>query len=94
MIVFETHDCPVGCGGGLKILKSAKNSQMILFCSACGCAWNSTPQNTDGIKSLEEIAPDGFMLADENDLEKWQINQYTREKLSPYDYVELVRPSK
>lgn len=70
MIYSAGRTCPV-CydSSDIIFLKSIASSQVFFSCYACGCAWNYLPNDDALLDSMPlDIAPEGFALADLNDI--------------------------
>jgi hypothetical protein len=79
--LYRCGDCPC-CSfmGDLVLLKARWSDSVFVYCPSCGLAFDAPPQGIDSIQTPEDFAPEGYLLADADD-----IGRAVREGWSPTD---------
>jgi hypothetical protein len=89
MIYSAGRTCPV-CydSSDIIFLKSVASGQVFFCCYSCGCAWDYLPTDEAFLDSTPlDLAPEGFALADLNDIEAAGFVSLIAEELSDDDLL-------
>jgi hypothetical protein len=79
--IYRCDDCPC-CSfmGDLVLLKAMRSGRLFAYAPCCGIAFGAPTRGVDAIRTPADFAPEGFVLADADD-----IAQAVREGWNPTD---------
>jgi len=69
--IYRCGDCPC-CGfmGDLVLLRARRSGRLFVYCPSCGLAFDAPPDGVESIRTPEDFASEGFMLAAAGDVRR------------------------
>ena len=76
MALYSAGDCVVCLDTGAQLMLARPDASVFLYCPSCGTAWRTIhdARTLATIEKINKVAPDGFHVATEAEIERqgWQ----------------------